>query len=833
MPYAPQLTLAPLQDGISGRTPEITWHLHESRPDAWENAAACDCATQASADWIPANFPGTVAQSLAQAGRYDSQSPRALHDSDFWYRGTVSGQGKYLLEFAGLATIAEVYLDGRHLATSSSMFLPLRLNIELHGASVLHLAFRSLHTHLERIKPPRARWRAAMIPRQALRAVRTTLLGQMPSWCPEIHAIGPWLGGRMIPAGAIEDIQLRTSLSETRGILDVEIRCQADLRDAQLSCAGASIRLDTQEDACYRAKLTIDDVPLWWPNGMGEPILHEVTLNLPVGSLKLGKVGFRRIEVDTGQDGQGFALSVNGQTLFARGVIHTPIDPLFPGGEQRQLERLQMLADMGCNLIRIAGPFCYENTAFYQQCDALGLLIWQDLMLANFDYPLADESFFRQLENEIEALLRRLSASPSLAVLCGGSEVLQQAAMLGLPAERQPLAFYQGQLQDICQRLAPELVVVPNSPSGGHLPFNLRQGVSHYYGVGAYERPLEDARRAEPRFVSECLAFANVPDPISLESMNIPAVHHPDWKSGVPRDLGASWDFEDTRDHYLERVFGLNPAQLRRCDPTRYLDASRALGAHIMATTLAEWRRTASPTCGALVFTAGDLRPGAGWGLIDFSGEPKAPYYGFRQTCQPLALLLTDEGCNGLDIHLINDTPTAHRVGLEVCALQAGSTVVAKGEMLVEIPARSRQTFEATRILGSFFDLTYAFRFGPAGHDTVVVTARQDDTAAASPVFLQACYFPHGPYAEPEDIGLSAELCCDQGTWWLELHTRNTARFVHIDDRTFRAQENYFHLPPDQARRIRLLPRTPEATFPNGSVSALNSQNRVSYRGKS
>lgn len=825
-------SLAELQQALSTGCLDADWQLTESSPGAWRDADAAELATQAREDsWLPAQVPGTVARALHLAGRYDLEQPRPLHDADFWYRATIAGEGMYMLEFSGLATLTEVFLDGRLLATSSSMFVPLRLPVQLHGHSVLHLAFRSLYGYLDRIKPPRARWRAAMIPRQNLRAVRTTLLGHMPSWCPEIHTVGPWLGMRLIPVGAIEDIRLRTSLLDETGALSVAIQCRADLEGLPLSCAGVSGKLGPADGDCYRATLTIDHVARWWPNGLGEPTLHEVILHLPSGPLMLGRVGFRRIEIDRADDGRGFALTVNGRPLFARGVVYTPVDPLHPGGEEGLANRLQLLAAMGANVLRIAGPFCYESTEFFRQCDALGLLVWQDLMLANFDYPLTDAAFVKTLEDEIEALLHRLGGSPSLAVLCGGSEIHQQASMLGLPADRRHLAYFDERLAQLCQRLAPDLIVVPNSPSGGTLPFTLREGVSHYFGVGAYQRPLEDARRAAPRFATECLAFANVPEPISLEALGVAAVHHPAWKAGVPRDRGSSWDFEDIRDHYLERIFGLHPANLRRCDPGHYVVASRALAAHIMSATLAEWRRPASPTRGALVFTAGDLRLGAGWGLIDVTGEPKAAYHGFRQVAQPLSLFLTDEGCNGLDIHLVNDTAREFRLQLEVCALRDGALPVAQGSLVVDVPPSGGMTLEASQVLGHFFDLTYAFRFGPAGHDSIVVTARQTDDAAV-PIFLQACHFPLGPYAPPEDVGLRARTLHADGAWWLEVTTSRMARFVHIDDRTHRPQDNYFHLPPGQPRRIRLLPRAADAACPEGSVSALNARYAVSYRGE-
>jgi beta-mannosidase len=820
-----------LQKNMSAGDLDAAWQLCESSPGIWADANAVELATQASENiWIFAQVPGTAARALHLAGLYEPEQPRALHDSDFWYRATISGQGEYVLEFLGLATLSEIYLDGHLLASSSSMFVPLRLHVQLHGQSLLHIAFRSLNAQLANIKPPRSSWRVAMVPRQSLRAVRTTLLGQMPSWCPDIHTVGPWLGMRLIPAGAIEDLRLRTSLNDETGTLNVEIRCRADLGGVQVTCAKVSGLFKKTTDDCYHATLTIDQVACWWPNGMGSPTLHDVILHPLSGPLLLGRVGFRHIEVDRGDDGCGFALRINGRHIFARGAVYTPVDPLHPGGKLGTAERLKLLAEMGANMLRVAGPFCYESAEFFECCDSLGLLVWQDLMLANFDYPLANEHWLQTLESEIEALLHRLGSSPSFAVLCGGSEIHQQASMLGVPAERQHLEFYNERLEQLCARLAPGLIVVPNSPSGGTLPFNLREGVSHYFGVGAYERPLEDARRASPRFVTECLAFANVPEPISIEALGVAAVHHPTWKTGVPRDSSASWDFEDTRDHYLERLFGLHAAKLRRCDPAHYLVASRALAAYIMATTLAEWRRPTSPTRGALVFTAGDLRPGAGWGLIDAAGEPKSPYYGFRQVAQPVSLFLSDEGCNGLDIHLVNETDRECCLQLEVCALRDGRMPVARGSLIVDVPAGNGITIEASKVLGHFFDLTYAFRFGTPSHDSVVVTAcRADDLG--TPIFLQACHFPLGPYAPPEDIDIQTRALYEGDIWWLEITTKSLARFVHIDDHTHRPMENYFHLPPGSPRRVRLVPRTSVSEIPEGSVSALNARHSITYRG--
>jgi beta-mannosidase len=790
---------------------------------------------QGALEWLPTKVPSTVAKSLHALQRYELDAPPSLHTSDFWYFRQVSGLGAYVLRFDGLATVAEVYLDGRLVATSESMYVPVRVPVQLTGTHRLHLVFRSLSAYVHTLKPRRARWRVAMVADQSLRAVRTTLLGHIPSWCPQVHAVGPWQPIALLSAGTVDDVRMRATVDGCDGEVCLTLRCSLDMAGSVVSCGNTSgTLLPTEVVGQYRAHLRLKDVSRWWPHGMGEQVLYEVALQARGSTQLLGRVGFRTVEVDRGSDTKGFALRVNGVAFFARGAVFAPVDLLHPGSTEGLAERLQLLVDMGANLIRVAGAFCYESHNLYTLCDALGLLVWQDLMLANFDYPLEDPAFLRQLEAEVEALLAHAAPSPSLVVLCGGSEVHQQAAMLGLPAARRQLTFFERDLHALVARVAPGLVVVSNSPSGGDLPFSVREGVSHYFGVGAYERPLDDARRASPRFVTECLAFSNIPEPITLDTLGVAAVHHPKWKQGVPRDRNASWDFEDTRDHYLERVFGLDPAQLRRTDVAHYLAASRALVAYIIATTLSEWRRPASPTKGALVFTAGDLQAGAGWGLIDAHGEPKSAYYGFRQAAQPVALLLTDEGCDGVDIHLVNDSPHSRRYRLEVSALQNGSVVVARGEAPLTVQAHGGHTVSATQVLGAFMDLSYAYRFGASGHDTVVVRAHMldNDPASSNYAALQACYFPHGPYAPRSHVGVRAQAVLQGGTWCLQLETDRVARFVHIDDRRFRADDNYFHLIPGAPRCVRLLPRVASSQeCPQGVVTAINATDSVQYQG--
>ncbi|MGH8639633.1 MAG: glycoside hydrolase family 2 protein, partial [Burkholderiales bacterium] len=333
---------------------------------------------------------------------------------------------------------------------------------------------------------------------------------------------------------------------------------------------------------------------------------------------------------------------INGLSVFCRGVCWTPPDlAALSVSHAEYRSALELLREAGMNMVRIGGTMAYETDAFYDLCDELGILVWQDFMFANMDYPWEDETFYHHVTLEITQLLDALQARPSLAVVCGNSEVEQQAAMLGLPDARRGQALTDERLGSMVRTVTPAAVWLPSTPTGGTFPFQVNSGVCHYYGVGAYRRPFEDARRAGVRFAAECLAFSNVPDAPTLARM-LPAGRtpgdHPQWKAGVPRDPGAEWDFEDVRDHYVELLFSVDAVNLRAVDPERYLALGRVATGEAMLRTFAEWRRPGSSCRGGLVWFARDFYPGAGWGILDSTGRPKAAYWYLKRVLAPVAL---------------------------------------------------------------------------------------------------------------------------------------------------------------------------------------------------
>jgi len=812
-------------DAALARASQTLWP--QRLDTGWQcvSTAAGACASPADLPvhgWLAAQVPGTVAGARRAAGLLDLANPPPLAFDDHWYRLALAGTGKRRLRLHGLATVAEVWLDGvRHL-DSDSMFVTHDLDIELNGSATLALCFRSLTPALA-AKRSRARWRPRLVSPPTLRNVRTTLLGHMPGWCPSVQAVGPWRPVEMLgdASHAFDTVDVSSRIDGDDGLVSLTLRFvhphdEARCR-AALECGDRVSSLQWRDAYTLTGSVRVPRVQRWWPHTHGEPTLYSLTLQLDDGratSHVLGRVGFRSMEADRGADGMGFALRVNGLPVFCRGACWTSADLVTLGGSEAQLRHAFTLArEAGMNMLRVGGTMVYESDTFYALADEYGMLVWQDFALANFDYP-NDAAFSASIEREATQFLVRTRRFASLAILCGGSEVDQQAAMFGLPPSMRAQPLFTEQLPAIVARERSDVPYVSNSPSGGVWPFSTNEGVTHYYGVGAYQRPLDDVRRSQVRFAAECLAFANVPDDATLrDALGTIHLHDPRWKAAVPRDPGAGWDFDDVRDHYLQTLYGVEPARLRYEDPERYLDLSRAVVAELMADVFAEWRRTGSTCGGALVWQLQDLRPGAGWGLIDATGRPKSALHGLARTLQPIQVLITDEGLNGLDIHLHNERAQPLGAQLELVCLREGGVKVASASCEVELAPHGVQRLSAAACLGQFFDFTHAYRFGPRAHDVTIATLR-DRTSGQ--IISEAFHLPERRIGDRHELGLTVAAERNGDGWQLVIETRRFARFVHIVDPHYRAAQDWFHLPPNRrcvVPLIALLPSAPPDRF--------------------
>jgi beta-mannosidase len=721
---------------------------------------------------------------------------------------TAAAGEQVVLAFDGIATVFSVALNGATILEGRSMFLAHEVDVGAllrEGANDLVITCRALAGVLaEAPRRPRQRWRTKVVADGALRFVRTTVLGRAPGFAPGPPIVGPWRPVWLVRrrGTTIDDLALRPRLEGDDGVLAIRARGRG-LDGARVVVRGPSGEHAAPLDA---GAVRIPGVARWWPHTHGAPQLHDVGLELAGGELVgLGRVGFRDLSPGPGHDvdREGLALAVNGVDVFARGAVWTPV----PQDELRAT--LQTARDGGMNLLRVPGIGVYEDAAFHDLCDELGLLVWQDFMFANLDYPAEDDAFRTAVEAEARQALARVAGRPSLAVLCGNSEVEQQAAMFGVGVGGDDIArgpLFGELLPALVRESGADVPYVPSAPCGGDLPFHPGHGVANYFGVGGYRRPLEDARRAGVRFASECLALANVPDADVADG------------EGVMRDAGADWDFADVRDHYLALLHGVDPAALRAADRPRYLALSRQVGGEVMAAVLGEWRRAASPCAGAIVLWLRDLAPGAGWGVLDHAGAPKVAFAHLRRALAPTAVWIVDEGLGGLDVHVANDGPHELDAHLHVALLAGGAHPVAEAAQPLTLAPHAAAHHNVEGLLGRFADAGYAYRFGPPAHDTVVATLRR-----GAEVLAQACHFPTGRPTTPQDLDIVALAGAAQpdGAVPVALAAERVAYGVRVSAPGFTPDDDAFVLVPRTPRTVLLRP-CGELPFTTATVTALN-----------
>lgn len=749
---------------------------------------------------------------------------RRFDAEDWWFRARLpkvdrEAGAELALRLDGIATVADVWLDGAAILSSDNMFRSHERVLDETGGELV-IRCRALDALLG-AKRPRPRWRAPMIENQQLRWFRTTLLGRTPGWSPPVAPVGPWRGARIERRRgfAIDDVALHVRVDGTRGLVDVSCVVRA------LGAAPSSVEIVVARGGRehrgtlaasggrFAGQIVIADVARWWPHTHGDPALYDASLRVGSARVELGKIGFREIT----REGD-FSLAVNGVPIFCRGACWMPLDVVTLAPERVAYARaLAQVRDAGMNMLRVSGTMTYESDDFHDLCDELGILLFQDFMFANMDYPEDDATFASGVAIEAKQVLARIGSRPSLAVLCGNSEGEQQAAMFGAPRERWSPRLFHGDLAAIAAEHAPGVPYWPSSAHGGAFPHEPRVGTTSYYGVGAYLRPLDDARRSEVRFATECLAFANVPEttPPALK------VHHPAWKARTPRDLGAGWDFDDVRDHYVQRLFGVDPVALRYADHDRYLALGRAATGEVMASVFSEWRRPGSLCRGGLVWFLRDLWQGSGWGIVDAGGVPKSPYWYLKRALAPIAVHVSDEGNNGLYVHAVNDRADALSCELELALFRAGELSTGSARREITIPARGGLSLNAVEAFDGFLDLSYAYRFGPPSCDLVVATLRAADRVAA-----QAFHFPEGaPSTRELDVGLEGSArSIDGNTFAITVRTRRFAQSVVVTADGFEADDAWFHVAPGGERSL-LMRRTAPGTTPlKGVATALNSE---------
>jgi beta-mannosidase len=786
----------------------------------------------------------TVAEALTSTGRIDpvSQDPH-LDDKDWWWSVVIeaSADGRWMTS-DGFSVGAEVFVNGLLVHRSDSAWLPISIYLPADTTNV-DICFRSMSAQLTALKSVdrayRARWRTRLVETQQLRLVRTPLFGRMPGWNLPLPVIGSHGKLRFVEERVPELESVRVDLSpDGSALVDMVVLldavAQATTRIVLGGVEHGAYFVETRSDgrSRFRTVAHVPQVPLWWPHTHGEPNLVPLSVVCEGMTSPLPSLAFRNVVVDPGSYAPSAgpvspSISVNGVKLFSRGVNWIPVDGSDPFAEDDRMESaLRDLVAAGVNLIRVPGTTVYAPSRLYQRCTELGIMVWQDFMFANLDVPAEVPSMTRLIDAEVEVVASRIARFGAVVVLCGGSEVEQQAAMAGANTQVIESTLGRTLLAELAARRIPHVAYVASSPSaspnagpsalpnatsvgnptGQVTPHHPRSGFAHYFGVGAYRRSLSDARLSGVGFATECLAYAHVPSIDAVDRLmgdEGPLTHHPRWKRGVPRDRGAGWDFDDVRDSALREVFGVDPTELRWSDPASYLQLSRSALVEVFDATFSEWRRPGSICNGALVWTGRDLFEGAGWGLTEVDGTPKSAWFALARRCAPISVALTDEGLNGVDCHVFNDPAEPLEAMLHI-GLYSGSTVVLEQQVPIVLSGHQSLTSSLNSLLNDHRDLNGAYAFGPAAHDLIRVKLTW--ASGTSSAHLWPAGRPSSPQRNDVVHVESVQNPNENDEWLLQVSSSTGAFAVSVEGAGWKPSTNWFHLAPGDQQLVTVRP---------------------------
>jgi beta-mannosidase len=449
----------------------------------------------------------------------------------------------------------------------------------------------------------------------------------------------------------------------------------------------------------------IQNPQLWWPNGLGKQPLYTVTAELQeTGStvaVQKKRIGLRTLTLTREKDkwGEKFCHCVNGVQFFAMGADYIPEDNILSRITPKRTKKLlRQCVLSNFNVIRVWGGGFYPSDDFYDCCDEMGLVVWQDFMFACANYPL-DYAFEDNITAEIEQNVRRIRHHACLGLWCGNNEMEEFARVYGYDGNEGTKATYirmnEHIIPHILHRVDPNTPYWPSSPSSGGSfdePNDPNRGDVHYWEVWHGEKPFSEYRKYYFRYVSE-FGFQSFPDMKTIKSFTLPEDHNIFSRimEMHQRNEGANGKILA----YLSQTFPY-PTSFEKL-----VYASQLLQALAIQYGVEHWRRNRGRCMGAIYWQLNDIWPGASWSSIDYYGRWKALQYFAKRFFVPVLLSCEEYGeCQAKTSIITEPTgpvPTRARLnisnetkktatGLVHWYLRnANSTVIEQGSIPVEI----------------------------------------------------------------------------------------------------------------------------------------------------
>jgi beta-mannosidase len=795
--------------------------------------------TAAGTEWHPATVPGDVHLDLIANHlipdpffRDNEAKLQWVGQASWEYRTNIVADRAMLnhkhidLVFEGLDAYAQVFLNDHPVLTADNMFREWQADAKPYlkpGANELRIVFPAPDKFAE-ARAAEDKWHSE-IQTPAKSYLRKAAYEHGWDWGPTFVTSGIW---RPASLSLWDDAKIADLHIEQTDITAAAARINAQVEILASVNTAATVRLRYLHDGkkvettlpvelhpgenLVTLPVEIKKPALWFPAGYGAQAIYQFTAEVVIGGRvpdkKTVKTGLRSIVLRRDPDkwGRSFELVVNGIPVFAKGADVIPFDS-FPSrvttANYKQI--LQSAVDANMNMIRNWGGGYYETDEFYEMCDQLGLMIWQDFMFGN-DWQPGTYAFKQNVEKEAEYQVTRLRNHPSIVVWCGNNETeiswhwtnIEDITKALSPETRKRmwedyLTVFSGILPRTVAKLDPQTPYWPSSPSADYedVSDTYASGDMHDWSVWHGRVPFTEYEKHHARFMTE-YGFQSFPQQSTIDAFTAP-----EDRANIFTPVMMAHQKNKEGNSLIQDYMLKDYAEPR--DFPSFLYASQVLQAEGIKIGAEHMRRERPRTMGSIFWQLNDCWPVASWSSIDYYGNWKALQYYARRFYSPILVSPHIEDGN-LAVYVVSDKTVPLAAHLRLRIMDFNGKVLEEHDQDVEVKPLASEIYYQQPVS----ELMAAI--GKLGADGTQVFATTDlaigqQTVSSNLIYLVPTKQIHLPAAE-----ISHTIAKAGSGYSLTLSSKVLARSVYVKfgDAKVAVSDNYFNLLPGVPQTITL-----------------------------
>jgi beta-mannosidase len=772
--------------------------------------------------WLPATVPGTIHTDLLSAkqipdpfyrmNELDVQwvdQERWLYRKEFTVDEETLAHDEVHLVAEGLDTYAHISLNGRLVGETADMFVEHWFKVKRFlrvGRNVLEIVFDSPTIRTKQLEERYGPLQVSHEPHRTYARKAQYSFGW--DWGPRLTTSGIW---RPVYLEAFSSSRIKSVFARATRVTkhNADIRVDVELERHKATTVRLNVEFTGDGFELHRSYVVrglrksfvikIPDPRLWWPNGYGSQPLYLVNVSLEAAGVECDKracsFGVRTIRLLQEKDDEGktFVFEVNGEQMYCKGADWIPSDNFIPRIQASTYERLLTMArDANMNMVRVWGGGIYEQDVFYELCDRLGLMVWQDFMFACGEYP-EDKWFLRQVKDEAVKAVTRLRNHPSIVLWCGNNEcewIFCRRNPGKNPDDMNGAVLFRDVLPNVCGSLDGSRPYWRSSPFGSGFPNDESNGNHHEWDVWGVWKDYRDYEKVFARFVTE-FGFQAPANSRTMEPVTLPSDRHPQSKV---------LEHHNKLPEGTERLYRFQASHLPvGGDYEDFVYKGQLVQAEALKTATEHWRRRKFKTAGSMFWQLNDCWPVSSWSVIDSGLRPKAAYFFAKKFYAPV-LVSFKQTDDSLEIWGTNDGLSVIR-GELVVALRSfeGANVWSKTK---PVAIGRNNSVPVTRIENRKFG-----KVDPVGHYVLTQLRVNGEVVSENRFFFAE---PKHMEWKPSSVTVDCKRI-DEQHYQIILASNAFVKNAGIefagDD--IEVEENYFDIDPGIIKKVNIRTRSP------------------------